>query len=128
MIRAQIGVVPDTGIDHDAKERQMKNIMCCATATVLSLTAGAAVMAPAPAQAEVTGAICATGGCTPVDPVTAGIAIVVGSAVSIEKSCREDKEKSCTEEAKKAGQNAIDYLRFKKNPAKALERRFKKIF
>lgn len=106
----------------------MNNVINVAASTVLSLAALTSVVAPTAAQADITGSICTATGCTPVDPVTAGAIIVIGTALSIEESCREDKERSCTEEAKKAGQNAIDYLRFKKNPAKAAERAIKKVF
>lgn len=80
------------------------------------------------AHATVVAEVCSATGCIPVDPVTAGIAIAVSTAANIERSCTQDRTRSCTKEAKKAGQNLVDYTRLKKNPVKALNRRLKKTF
>ena len=47
---------------------------------------------------------------------------IVDIILFIESLCHRDKEHSCTDEVNKAGQNLIDYIRFKKNPFKAIER------
>ena len=86
------------------------------------------LVTPEKASATVGAEVCGATGCAPVDPVTAGVFIAVSTAVDIERSCTKDRSRSCTKQAKKAGQNLIDYARFKKNPVKAVKRRVKKIF
>lgn len=61
------------------------------------------------------------------EPVTTAIILGATAVKAVEVACTDDKSKSCTEEAKKAGQNAIDYARMKKNPAKAAERAAKRL-
>jgi hypothetical protein len=99
------------------------------TLLAAGLVAFGASAIPADVNAEpLSASVCASGACTPVDPVTAAIAVGVGIAGTLEQSCRDDKESSCTEEAKEAGQNLIDYARGKKNGFKAIERAFRKLF
>lgn len=71
--------------------------------------------------------ICGATACVPPSPASvaaAGVAVAFG----VEKRCREDRESSCTEQAKKAGQNTIDYVRGKRNLLKSVGKRLKKIF
>lgn len=80
-----------------------------------------ATSASAPANAMWVETSCTVDGCAffPPHPV----AFVGALAVIGEQACRDDTSSSCTEEVKTAVKNLGDYLTFKKNVGRSLERK-----